>query len=334
VWVLKFAKQRSVATHSLWIGTPALEDRKLVVKGATQYDIACRPCHGNPSSPQPRIPQRMTPQPPDLQMTVPQYDAEELFYVVKHGVKFTGMPAWPALQRDDEVWAMVAFLRVLTDLDASEYLRLATGERTPLQPIAEIAGLEPATARAIADNCSRCHGIDGLGRGLGAFPRIAGQRLDYLRATLRAYADSQRKSGIMEPIAAALGSDDIQQVARYYSRLERPSMPPTTAGGGDVSRGLEIATNGLPNQLVPACLKCHEPGGRPNPHYPELVGQYADYLSLQLTLFKAGRRGGTEYEHIMRRVATQLTADQIRDVAAYFASLPNNSRDNRSGVGQ
>ncbi|MGH8603686.1 MAG: c-type cytochrome, partial [Gammaproteobacteria bacterium] len=48
---------------------------------------------------------------------------------------------------------------------------------------------------------------------------------------------------------------------------------------------------------------------------------YADYLVLQLQLFKAQQRGGSGYAHIMRRVAAGLSVAQMRDVARYYASL-------------
>jgi cytochrome c553 len=57
-----------------------------------------------------------------------------------------------------------------------------------------------------------------------------------------------------------------------------------------------------------------------------LAGQYAEYLVQQLSLFKARQRGGTEYHHIMYKVAGQLTDEQIRAVSAYFASLEGESR--------
>lgn len=60
---------------------------------------------------------------------------------------------------------------------------------------------------------------------------------------------------------------------------------------------------------------------RRNPAYPVLAGQYADYLVLQLQLFKAQQRGGSDYAHIMRRVAAGLSLAQMRDVARYYASL-------------
>jgi cytochrome c553 len=57
--------------------------------------------------------------------------------------------------------------------------------------------------------------------------------------------------------------------------------------------------------------------------YPQLAGQYAEYLALQLRLFKDDRRGGTPYAHIMRMVAARLTLEQIAAVAAYYASQPS-----------
>ena len=54
----------------------------------------------------------------------------------------------------------------------------------------------------------------------------------------------------------------------------------------------------------------------------ELAGQYPEYLTLQLAVFKDGVRGGTPYAHIMRTVASRLTRDQMDAVARYYASLP------------
>ena len=61
----------------------------------------------------------MLPQPPYLGTVVEKRSPQQLFYVIKHGIKFTGMPAWPAQSRDDEVWSVVAFLLELPKLDGS-----------------------------------------------------------------------------------------------------------------------------------------------------------------------------------------------------------------------
>jgi cytochrome c553 len=323
-WVLQFAKSRSVATHTLGIETPALDDPSLVLKGATHYEIGCRPCHGNPDLQTPRIAQQMTPRPPYLPPRVPNWSPDELFYIVKHGIKFTGMPAWPAQQRDDEVWAMVAFLLRFPELTAEEYRRLATGgsaKITSEPAMHDQLMLQDAPRRAVTENCGRCHGVDGPG--MAAFPKLTGQRPTYLYAALRAFASGERRSGVMEPIAAALSPTDMRELALYYASLpqisplfSRPQSPLA------IERGQAIATGGIRSQRVPACVACHGPGTTPrNPIYPNLAGQYAEYLVLQLMLFKNQHRGGSPYARLMLPVAARLKPEQIRDVALYYASL-------------
>jgi cytochrome c553 len=325
-WFLNFSKERSVATHSLGLEAPSLDDPGLVLKGAGHYDTGCRPCHGNPALPQPQIAWKMTPPPPYLPPRISEWQPDELFYIVKHGIKFTGMPAWPSLQRDDEVWAMVAFLRRFPELDAAEYRRLTQGEAAPSGEVAQLPDLEgpERVPRAITTSCARCHGVDGLGRGLGAFPKLAGQTPAYLDLSLQAFARGTRHSGIMQPVAAGLSREEMGELARYYASLQEPSpSPPHQEATSAIERGKAIASRGIPSQRVPSCADCHGPGAtRRNPVYPELAGQYADYLALQLELFKKNVRGGTDYAHIMRRAAAGLTPEQMRDVALYYASLP------------
>ena len=122
--ILDFAKVRSVATHSWGITSPPLDDDLLITRGAGHYENGCLPCHGGPGRVIPPVMAAMTPTPPELRERLSRWRPEELFSIVKHGIKFTGMPAWPAQQRDDEVWAIVAFLRRLPELDASAYQRL------------------------------------------------------------------------------------------------------------------------------------------------------------------------------------------------------------------
>ena len=327
-WFLDFAKHRSVGTHSATMEAPSsrhLGRPGLVLKGAGHYETGCFPCHGGPSLPQPRIARAMTPFPPYLPPKLSRWDEEELFHIVKHGIKFTGMPAWPAQRRDDEVWAVVAFLRAFPNLDTEGYRRLAHGETSAAGAGAPIQGLtspEQLPPPAILTNCARCHGVDGLGRGPDAFPKLAGQHPEYFDRSLQAYANGTRHSGIMEPVAQGLTPAEMQELARYYSG-QKASTPSVLAfEDAAVERGKNIAGQGIPRQRVPACAVCHGPGAEVrNPAYPELAGQYADYLILQLELFQQDRRGGTSYAHLMRQVAAGLTEAQRREVALYYASL-------------
>ncbi len=317
-WMLKFSMRRSVATHSIGIASPEnLRDPALILRGAGHYESGCAFCHGAPDRRMPPVPAAMTPHPPNLPEVARELAPEELFYIVKHGVKFTGMPAWPALHRDDEVWAVTAFLIALRDLDAAGYRALI---------------LAPPDARhepppLVLERCARCHGSDGQGRMPGAFPRLAGQRRDYLVASLGAYAAGERGSGMMEPIAARLTPAEIELAAGYYAEL--PPMQPTASERLELGEnesaelGGTIANRGLPEQNLPSCIDCHGPSQQPRRElYPRLAGQQAWYLATQLELFRSGHRGGTRYVELMHEVAGhQLTDEQIAAVSAYFAGL-------------
>ena len=317
-WFLHFSMERSIATHAIAINAPPLEDPALVLRGAAHYDLGCRPCHGGVAGDRPKIPQHMLPRPRDLTVRIPHWRSRELFYIVKHGMKFTGMPAWPSQQRDDEVWAIVAFLRRMPELSREEYRRLVTIEGVSAANGA--SALEPPP-ETVVQTCGRCHGIDGTGRGLGAFPKLAGQRVEYLRHALTAYADGRRYSGIMGPIAAGLSHDSMQSLAEYYA--SQPQMEPVQSVSTPPARGALIATRGVPEQMIPACVECHGPATVPkNAAYPRLGGQYPEYVALQLRLLQERRRGGSDYVHLMHSFVDRLTTDQIHDVAQYFGSIP------------
>ncbi len=309
-WFLDFTKRRSVATHSIGIEVPPLDDRSLIMSGAGHYDFGCKPCHGSPGMAPPPIPERMTPHPPDLRQQVGRWTPAELFTIVRGGIKFTGMPAWPAPERDDEVWAVVAFLRRLPNMSAEEYLRFSGSLGSGVQG-STVHGSE------VLARCEHCHGAGGSGRAQGATPRLAGQKVEYLRRALQAYASGARHSGTMTPVAAALNAEQLNQLADHFSgSLVRP----TPAVAPLSALGEQIVTRGIPSHDVPACAECHGPNPREkNPAYPRLTGQYPEYLQLQLRLFRENRRGGSEYADIMRTIALRLTDEQANAAAHYFA---------------
>lgn len=304
--LLDFAKRRSVATHAMWIAEPPLAQPGLVELGAVHYDNGCRSCHGSPGEPPPRIPAGMTPHPPDLQRQVGRWRARELFYIVTHGIKFTGMPAWPASGRDDEVWAVVAFLQQLPHLDRREYERL-TRRSTPLDasPIERIA----------ADRCAGCHGEKGQGLAGTAAPRLAGQRRDYLRRALDAYASGTRYSGFMMPVAAAVDAGTRARLAEFYADLG----PPMADHASDAVWSTDVTSVGDPRREVPACSECHGPAaGERHPDYPLLSGQSPDYIRTQIDLFRTGRRGGSSHAPIMHDVASRLTDAHVTEAVRRY----------------
>jgi cytochrome c553 len=307
--LLDFAKTRSVSTHAWGIDAPPLDDQALVLRGAGQYESGCLPCHGGPGRRLPPVMAAMTPSPPELTDRLVRWAPEELFSIVKHGIKFTGMPAWPVQQRDDEVWAMVAFLRLMPQLDAAAYHGLAYGD----------ANQRSDAPTAVRNVCWRCHGPDGTGRGPGAFPSLAGQRAEYLYLSLRAFADRNRFSGIMSGIAANLDDNGMRAAAAYYAGLAPRAGEP--ADEPSIARGATIASRGVPERDIPACVECHGPTAHPkNPAYPRLAGQHVRYLREQLQLLRERRRGGSANVTLMHVFVDRLRQDEIRDVTLYYGS--------------
>jgi cytochrome c553 len=245
----------------------------------------------------------MTPQPPELQDRIARWESRDLFQIVKHGIKFTAMPAWAAPQRADEIWAIVAFLEKLPSLNQESYRELAFGETSTSDGV------------SVVERCARCHGADGMGRG-GSFPVLAGQRPEYLNNALLAYREDRRHSGIMRPEAFELDEQARTTVVNYFAGLSRAPGSPRLA-----DRGAMLAAMGRPSHDIPACSQCHGPGASDrNPAYPILDGQPADYLFEQLVLFAEHRRGGSQYAPIMQTIAARLSPAQMREAADYYSS--------------
>jgi len=320
-WFLHWVMQNSVRTHAIGITAPPLDRPELVRRGAGHFATGCAPCHGAPGEPRNPVVLRQTPPPPALD-DLGHWKDRELFWIVENGVKFTAMPAWPAAGRDDEVWAVVAFLRAMQDMPAERYRTLAFGGEPPSAGLAALS--QPATA-VLAD-CARCHGRDGNGRDAhgqvdGAFPILAGQGERYLHDALEAYAAGRRHSGIMQPAAHRAGAAERSALAAHYARQTPAARePPAAANERLAELGAAIAQVGLPSQGVPACFACHDaPARARNPGFPRLDGQPADYLATQLRLWRDDMRGGGPYAHLMRRIAHELEPEQIDAVAVFFA---------------
>jgi cytochrome c553 len=150
-------------------------------------------------------------------------------------------------------------------------------------------------------------------------PVLYGQTPTFLVEALNAYADGTRASGIMEPIAAELEADERQRVAAYYAGQ---ALTVSASGVRTPATlvGESLAVKGRPGDGIPGCVACHGPEALPG--YPRLAGQNAKYLAGQLQLWKRGGRSEGPLAEIMGPIARLLTAPEIDEVSAYFASLP------------
>ena len=319
---LQFGMQNSVATYAVGIEAPPLGPAH-VEQGMLYFQSGCAPCHGAPGLSRNPVALGMLPQPPDLTRVSDDWSDAQLFWIVKHGIKYTGMPAWPAPSRDDEVWALVAFLRRMPQIPAEEYkaaTRLRDGESQGARTMANEGLIVGPFA------CGGCHGARGEGSPLGGVPRLAGQKTAYLEMALEDFAAGSRPSGMMAPPAANLDRQQRAELAGYYASIKLDEVAKS-----DISEKAEkarqlgaiLAEHGAPSRGIPACQACHGRDGRASeniPQYPALAGQHAFHLANQLRLFRAGKRGGRLAE-VMSAAARGLTDEDIEGVAMYYNAL-------------
>jgi mono/diheme cytochrome c family protein len=120
-WLLETARERSIAARAKDITVPNdLSDPKRVESGAGHYAEMCAACHLAPGMKRTEIARGLYPRAPELRRGTDLTPAEE-FWVVKHGLKMTGMPAWGVTHSDELIWDIVAFLRKLPELTPEQY---------------------------------------------------------------------------------------------------------------------------------------------------------------------------------------------------------------------
>lgn len=123
-WLLKMARSRSIASRAADIvAPPDFDDPAKVGAGVSHFAAHCAICHGAPGVPRGEIAKGLYPSPPDLSGAAAEYSAAELFWILKHGIKMSGMPAWSD-HSDAELWATVAFLEKLPKMTEAEYAQL------------------------------------------------------------------------------------------------------------------------------------------------------------------------------------------------------------------
>lgn len=122
-WFLGTVADRSVAAHSSDVEVPDLDDPAMLREGAEHYDAMCKGCHGAPGKELSKFAKSLNPMPPNLTKTEND-EPKELFWVTKHGIRMTGMPAWGKTHDDAHLWDIVALMTKLPGMSPEEYARL------------------------------------------------------------------------------------------------------------------------------------------------------------------------------------------------------------------
>jgi mono/diheme cytochrome c family protein len=122
--VLEKGMHNSVRHHARDIVVPPLDAPALLRRGAVVYRDKCAQCHGGPGFAQSDYGQSMQPVPGPLMDASKRWQTRELYWITRHGVKMSGMPAWEYHLSDNDLWAVVAFVKTLPVLTPRAYDQL------------------------------------------------------------------------------------------------------------------------------------------------------------------------------------------------------------------
>ena len=120
-WLFETVRDRSIAARARDVVVPNdLNDPNRISRGAGQYADMCSGCHLAPGMRRTEISRGLYPRAPELRRKTDLTPAEQ-FWIVKHGVKMTGMPAWGVTHEDELLWDVVALVRKLLELTPDQY---------------------------------------------------------------------------------------------------------------------------------------------------------------------------------------------------------------------
>jgi mono/diheme cytochrome c family protein len=124
-WALSTTMDRSVRSRAVRVEVPDdLSNPVRIREGAAHYVETCEGCHAGPGLEKSEIAQGLNPQAPDLAESGEEMSAQELYWVIDHGIKMTGMPAFGPTHDEREMWSMTAFVKALPTLSAAQYAEL------------------------------------------------------------------------------------------------------------------------------------------------------------------------------------------------------------------
>jgi mono/diheme cytochrome c family protein len=116
-------RERSIEARAREVQVPSLDDPAMLKEGAGHYAEMCTGCHLAPGMGESELRTGLYPKPPNLTHFAP--DPAEAFWVIKHGIKMTAMPAWGKTHDDQKIWAMVAYLQKQPHMSVERYRELA-----------------------------------------------------------------------------------------------------------------------------------------------------------------------------------------------------------------
>lgn len=174
-YLIELTLRRSVKQRTDHVEVPDLDREERILNGFQHFRLHCAQCHGAPGiAPEP-FARGLTPAPASLVAAAQEWPAADVYWIIQQGIKMTGMPAWQYRLSDEEIWNVVAFMKVLPTLSPVDYAALSS--RLAVPPAPEQAFSTPAVQtepdRRLGDAtagrkalqqylCATCHVIPGV----------------------------------------------------------------------------------------------------------------------------------------------------------------------------
>lgn len=181
--------------------------------------------------------------------------------------------------------------------------------------------------------CGACHGMDGNPTDK-QYPKLAGQNEAYIARQITLFKSQKRQNPIMMGFAATLSEQDMHDIGAFFAG--KTSLPGTADDsvvkdpGGKydgmkmVEIGQQLYRGGDAKAGIPACMACHGPDGRgmAGAGFPQLGGQWTDYVATKLKEWKAGTTWGDDANaKVMPAIAQKLSDLEINALASYAEGL-------------
>ncbi len=132
-------REHSIAAREGAATVPNLDDPGRIAEGVEHYSEMCTGCHLAPGVTESEIRPGLYPMPPDLSRLGAK-DPRRAFWIIKHGIKMSAMPAWGKTHTDDQIWDMVAFVRRMPGMTAAQYQAL--GGKAPEEEEDHMQGMD------------------------------------------------------------------------------------------------------------------------------------------------------------------------------------------------
>lgn len=241
--VLERAMHQSVKLRASGVKAPERFDETAVLNGAACYQAKCVQCHGAPGVAQGDIGKSMQPLPGPLVDAARRWNAQELYWLTRNGIRMSGMPAWKHHLDEAELWSVVAFIERMPTLDVQGYAGIvaqagqaqkqaafpACGARRLQAPPPAVG--DPSIGKQALHHhaCTACHAIPGTtGSDSRVGPSLEGFGLRSTIAGVLPRTTENLERWLREPQAVKPGTtmpamgvspEDARHMAAYLQEL-------------------------------------------------------------------------------------------------------------------